>query len=167
MVAIRRMILWVMVQKYFFKIPNKTTKNVQFFQKSFADWNFQRIFAVPNEGNQIIGVWRSWLAHLVWDQRVLCSSHSTPTKEQLIFNCSFFCLPLTPHGFILHIIKKLPFTKVAVWWTNDGGWVGLSTEWAFGWTNIGGQEVKWILKQVKSNDKGIRNRKVVWRSQGP
>ena len=33
---------------------------------------------------------------------------------------------------------------------------------------IGGQaEVKWILKQVKSNDKGIRNRKVVWRSQGP
>lgn len=28
------------------------------------------------------GVWRSWLAHLVWDQRVLCSSHSTPTKEE-------------------------------------------------------------------------------------
>ena len=26
---------------------------------------------------QTIGVWRSWLAHLVWDQRVLCSSHST------------------------------------------------------------------------------------------
>ena len=30
-----------------------------------------------------IGVWRSWLAHLVWDQRVLCSSHSTPTKKRL------------------------------------------------------------------------------------
>ncbi len=29
-----------------------------------------------------LGVWRSWLAHLVWDQRVLCSSHSTPTKER-------------------------------------------------------------------------------------
>ena len=43
-----------------------------------------------------LGVWRSWLAHLVWDQRVLCSSHSTPTKEQLIFNCSFFCLTLMP-----------------------------------------------------------------------
>lgn len=28
----------------------------------------------------VIGVWRSWLAHLVWDQRVLCSSHSTPTE---------------------------------------------------------------------------------------
>src|SRR5574344_1436511 len=28
------------------------------------------------------GVWRSWLAHLVWDQRVLCSSHSTPTQEE-------------------------------------------------------------------------------------
>lgn len=26
------------------------------------------------------GVWRSWLARLVWDQKVLCSSHSTPTK---------------------------------------------------------------------------------------
>ena len=25
------------------------------------------------------GVWRSWLAHLVWDQRVVCSSHITPT----------------------------------------------------------------------------------------
>ena len=28
----------------------------------------------------IIGVWRSWLAHLVWDQRVVCSSHITPTS---------------------------------------------------------------------------------------
>ena len=27
-------------------------------------------------------MWRSWLAHLVWDQRVLCSSHSTPTQEE-------------------------------------------------------------------------------------
>ena len=25
-------------------------------------------------------MWRSWLAHLVWDQRVVCSSHITPTK---------------------------------------------------------------------------------------
>ena len=64
--------------------------------KSFALLIFYRTFAVPNEGNQIIGVWRSWLAHLVWDQRVLCSSHSTPTTEQLIFNCSFFCLTLMP-----------------------------------------------------------------------
>ena len=31
---------------------------------------------------QTIGVWRSWLAHLVWDQRVLCSSHSTPTSSK-------------------------------------------------------------------------------------
>ena len=29
-----------------------------------------------------LGVWRSWLAHLVWDQRVLCSSHSTPTFKK-------------------------------------------------------------------------------------
>ena len=27
------------------------------------------------------GVWRSWLAHLVWDQRVVCSSHITPTGK--------------------------------------------------------------------------------------
>ena len=31
---------------------------------------------------KIIGVWRSWLAHLVWDQRVQCSSHCTPTKQE-------------------------------------------------------------------------------------
>ena len=41
----------------------------------------------PIRGN---GVWRSWLAHLVWDQRVLCSSHSTPTKKETFFNVSFF-----------------------------------------------------------------------------
>ena len=27
------------------------------------------------------GVWRSWLAHLLWEQRVPCSSHGTPTQE--------------------------------------------------------------------------------------
>ena len=56
---------------------------------------FRRIFAVPNERETIIGVWRSWLAHLVWDQRVLCSSHSTPTSKssyQLIV--AFFCISL-------------------------------------------------------------------------
>ena len=37
-----------------------------------------------------LGVWRSWLAHLVWDQRVLCSSHSTPTKRQLSDGSCFF-----------------------------------------------------------------------------
>ena len=31
----------------------------------------------------VIGVWRSWLAHLVWDQRVQCSSHCTPTKKRM------------------------------------------------------------------------------------
>ena len=38
----------------------------------------------------VIGVWRSWLAHLVWDQRVLCSSHSTPTKEIKVFDFGLF-----------------------------------------------------------------------------
>ena len=48
------------------------------------------------KGKPIIGVWRSWLAHLVWDQRVLCSSHSTPTKIQsnyLNFKWLLFCFP--------------------------------------------------------------------------
>ena len=35
-------------------------------------------------------MWRSWLAHLVWDQRVLCSSHSTPTKEIKVFDFGLF-----------------------------------------------------------------------------
>ena len=43
------------------------------------------------KGKPIIGVWRSWLAHLVWDQRVLCSSHSTPTKRD-DFNGHLFFL---------------------------------------------------------------------------
>lgn len=44
-----------------------------------------------------IGVWRSWLAHLVWDQRVLCSSHSTPTVERMIHReSSAFFSPLPP-----------------------------------------------------------------------
>ena len=47
---------------------------------------------------QIFGVWRSWLAHLVWDQRVLCSSHSTPTlrRRQIYLPPSLvYILPLT------------------------------------------------------------------------
>ena len=64
--------------------------------KSFALLIFRRIFAVPNEGNQIIGVWRSWLAHLVWDQRVLCSSHSTPTRKQLSIGSCFFLYIFDP-----------------------------------------------------------------------
>lgn len=37
---------------------------------------------VPLFMGKEFGVWRSWLAHLVWDQRVLCSSHSTPTINE-------------------------------------------------------------------------------------
>ena len=39
-----------------------------------------------------LGVWRSWLAHLVWDQRVLCSSHSTPTFNKNLLKISRFFL---------------------------------------------------------------------------
>ncbi len=69
-------------------------KNIDISAENFAKKKKSRIFAVPfgeivlverdlrrkSEG-LFIGVWRSWLAHLVWDQRVLCSSHSTPTKK--------------------------------------------------------------------------------------
>ena len=50
-----------------------------------------------------IGVWRSWLAHLVWDQRVLCSSHSTPTKFKRLLEIkwSFFCyIPLFRGNYV-------------------------------------------------------------------
>lgn len=76
--------------------------------KNFANQKKSRIFAVPfgkcvfrkrdlrrkSEG-LFIGVWRSWLAHLVWDQRVLCSSHSTPTEfeERHGFMPLFFIFP--------------------------------------------------------------------------
>ena len=45
-----------------------------------------------------IGVWRSWLAHLVWDQRVLCSSHSTPTKEAIEISIASFFVYLCQIG---------------------------------------------------------------------
>ncbi len=64
------------------EIPMLLDEKCIFLGKSFAVLKNSRIFAVPNEREIIIGVWRSWLAHLVWDQRVLCSSHSTPTKFQ-------------------------------------------------------------------------------------
>ena len=41
-------------------------------------------------------MWRSWLAHLVWDQRVLCSSHSTPTKEIKVFDFGLFFYVCSP-----------------------------------------------------------------------
>ena len=37
------------------------------------------VYLQSDSKEEDFGVWRSWLAHLVWDQRVLCSSHSTPT----------------------------------------------------------------------------------------
>mgnify|MGYP004442696151 CR=1 FL=1 len=41
--------------------------------------NIEFIFATPL--TWVIGMWRSWLAHLVWDQGVLRSSRSIPTKK--------------------------------------------------------------------------------------
>ena len=48
-----------------------------------------------------IGVWRSWLAHLVWDQRVQCSSHCTPTKR-MIFGSSFFVFIILLNSCMIH-----------------------------------------------------------------
>ena len=59
----------------------KKEKSAKFFKK-VLHFNFFSLYLQSQmKGKPIIGVWRSWLAHLVWDQRVLCSSHSTPTKR--------------------------------------------------------------------------------------
>ena len=63
---------------------------------------------------KIIGVWRSWLAHLVWDQRVLCSSHSTPTFSEsnyldfkwLLFSYSVLCYAIL-FLLTLHVESKI------------------------------------------------------------
>ena len=53
-----------------------------FFCKKVWRLKYFSYLCNPKRKGNIIGVWRSWLAHLVWDQRVLCSSHSTPTKSK-------------------------------------------------------------------------------------
>ena len=74
-----------------------------------------RIFAIPFEEisctrdlkrkseGLFIGVWRSWLAHLVWDQRVQCSSHCTPTDKRSDRNSAAFLL------LLIKAIRSLPF----------------------------------------------------------
>ena len=44
-------------------------------------------------------MWRSGLAHLVWDQRVLCSSHSTPTQEENQNGFPLFYIPFSRRLF--------------------------------------------------------------------
>ncbi len=47
------------------------------------------------------GMWRSWLAHLLWEQGVLRSSRSIPTKERLdlrIEPFSFYCQAKNRNG---------------------------------------------------------------------
>lgn len=74
---------------------------------------------VSNQGEflKVIGMWRSWLAHLLWEQRVLRSSRSIPTEKHLqeIVSAFFVCpsqnhigrtttLPIAPHSPHYHII---------------------------------------------------------------
>ena len=68
-------------------------------------------------------MWRSWLAHLVWDQRVLCSSHSTPTKGavdfQLLFflftfDSAWFCPRLSLVSWMAHFQIKVPSIKTGL-----------------------------------------------------
>ena len=62
------------------------------------------------KGKPIIGVWRSWLAHLVWDQRVLCSSHSTPTKRDDFNGHLFFCfiLSVARNALVINCLPQPP-----------------------------------------------------------
>ena len=60
----------------------KTKKSAKFFKKVLHFYFLCLYLQSQMKGKPIIGVWRSWLAHLVWDQRVLCSSHSTPTYSE-------------------------------------------------------------------------------------
>ena len=70
-----------------------------------------------------IGVWRSWLAHLVWDQRVLCSSHSTPTVERMIHreSSAFFSSlpPGTPNLSTIICLRERPAEYVGKQNTNN------------------------------------------------
>ena len=61
---------------------SKNTKTAKFCKKVLQFYFLCLYLQSQMKGKPIIGVWRSWLAHLVWDQRVLCSSHSTPTSEE-------------------------------------------------------------------------------------
>ena len=68
------------------------------------------------KGKPIIGVWRSWLAHLVWDQRVLCSSHSTPTyRKQLLEKqvVAFFFMCILQRNEILSNFEGL-YTQLMI-----------------------------------------------------
>ena len=94
-------------------------KDNRFFQKSFANFKKRHNFAVLSnekawksdcqerpEGltrRNVIGVWRSWLAHLVWDQRVQCSSHCTPTDKRSDRNSAAFLL------LLIKAIRSPPF----------------------------------------------------------
>ena len=73
-----------------FQRYDRVCESSNFVEINFADSQNCAIFAVPIKGT---GVWRSWLAHLLWDQRVLCSSHSTPTKEEQASLVPLFCHP--------------------------------------------------------------------------
>ncbi len=63
-------------------------------------WSFSKSGLSLQSLSGELGVWRSWLAHLVWDQRVLCSSHSTPTKKETISRLFFLSgYEVTPSRF--------------------------------------------------------------------
>ncbi len=73
------------------------------------------VYLQSNSKEKEFGVWRSWLAHLVWDQRVLCSSHSTPTQKKsnhLILRWLLFFSPdPSPSQHLLHLTVDILRSK--------------------------------------------------------
>ena len=68
------------------------TKKCKILLKKFADLFFRRIFAVPKDNR---GVAQLVSASGLGPEGPVFESQYPDKKEQLIFNCSFFCISLT------------------------------------------------------------------------
>ena len=101
---------------FFVYKTQKSIKNANFCKKVLHFYYLCLYLQSQMKGKPIIGVWRSWLAHLVWDQRVLCSSHSTPTKfksnylrfKQLLF--SF--IGMSRYFYLISIVPSTTSTRI-------------------------------------------------------
>ena len=56
-------------------------------------------------------MWRSWLAHLLWEQGVPCSSHGTPTRKRVTISFKTFLVTL----FLFNSIDELGGMSARLW----------------------------------------------------